>query len=321
MEVSVIVAMKNTKKYLCKCIDSIMNQSYKNFNIIIVDDMSKEFSEDIVSLYNSDKIKYIYSKTPVGCGGAREIGRQNSNSKYICFVDSDDWIDLNYLESAVEIMKNEDAEIGILGLKREYDITPEQPIFKCFYDKVYSFNGVTAFKIMTFQYDFGIKIPPPAINKIYLREFLDNNNINFQFNINFEDIPFNVEAILKSQKIVTIPNALYHHYKRSGSIIQSITTKNIDDMHRAFSLVKKYLSKNFPEFSRKNFYSFFEHFFNLIIRQIFQFAQSEEEKKHYIKYALDTFKDIIDINDYIDYCSAEKLRRHIQPHIKDTTIN
>jgi len=321
MSVSVIVAMKNTKIFLSKCIDSLVNQSYKNLNIIIVDDMSEESSKDIIALYNLENIIYIYSTVPVGCGGAREIGRQYSNSKYLCFIDSDDWLDLNYIENAVKAMEKENAEIGMLGLKREYDNMPERPVFKCFYDKIYSFDGIMAFKIMTFQYDLGIKIPPSASNKIYSKKFLDDNLINFKYNINFEDILFNVEAILKSKKVITIPNTFYHHYKRIGSIVQSISTKNIDDMHTSFSSIKYFLIENFPEFSKNNFYNLFEHFFNLIIRQIFQFSQNEEEKKYYTKYSIDKFKDLISIDDYIDYCSAEKLRRHIQPHINDTSIN
>jgi hypothetical protein len=97
--------------------------------------------------------------------------------------------------------------------------------------------------------------------------------------------------------------------------------KNIDDMHMAFSIIKNLLAEDFPGLLKTNFYCFFEHFFNLIIRQIFQFSQSEHERKFFIKYALQKFKDLININDYIEYCSAEKLRRHIQPDIKDTRIN
>ena len=92
-------------------------------------------------------------------------------------------------------------------------------------------------------------------------------------------------------------------------------------MMTAYKIIKEYLNNHhiYEQF-RFNYYSSLQHFYNLLIRQIFEFVISEDEKKQYIKYSFAKIKEIIDINEYLDYVTAEELRRHIQPEIDVTTI-
>ena len=121
--------------------------------------------------------------------------------------------------------------------------------------------------------------------------------------------------------MVCVPQVVYHHYKRSGSIVQSFNQKNIDDMMTAYKMIKEYLQKNniYKKF-RFNYYSSLQHFYNLIVRQIFEFVPDEKSKKEYLKYSFIRLKEVIDIDEYIDFLSSEELRKHIQPNITDTTI-
>ena len=204
---------------------------------------------------------------------------------------------------------------------REYDYNISSPLYKCKYDQDYVLSGETAFRIMTNEYNYGIKFLPSALNKIYKKTFQTDNSLKFPENIYFEDQPCSYSCTLAANKVICIPNVVYHHYKRSGSIVQSFSQKNIDDMMTAYQMIKDYLYKNnIYEKFRFNYYSSLQHFYNLIVRQIFEFVTDENTKKTYLKYSFTQIKKRVTVDDYIDFQSAEELRKHIQPHIVDTTI-
>ncbi len=320
---SVIIIIKDTKKYLKKCLDSIINQTYSSYELIIVDDCSVEKSNDIVEEYSSfdHPIRYEYLNESKGPGGARNIGINISHGEYILFVDSDDWLDINCLQEATPILEKHQADIGMFSLIRNYDMTVDKPYYKCKYDSVQTLNGITAFKIMSGRYDFGITISPSPVNKIYRKQYLLKNNIAFLEKVYYEDIFWGFQTLLSNGKIVTIPNTKYHHYKRIGSIVQSLSHKHFDDLKLIFLQIKIYL--NTQDIYAKyvfDYYKIFERFYNLLVRQIFEFSQTEIEKKQWLIYSFNILKEVVDLNEYIQYFSAEDIRRHLQPHIIDTTL-
>lgn len=320
---SVIVIIKNTREYLQKCLDSIANQSFKDYEVIIVDDASVQKSDDIIDLYHNQipNIQYIYLSQTLGPGGARNFGLKKAQGEYIIFIDSDDWIDIDCLEKADDTLGKYCADIGMYSLIRNYDIPTTQPYFKCEYKSCQVLNGVTAFKIMSGQYDFGVVISPSPVNKIYKRSYLERNHIFFLEDVYYEDVLFAFQTLLADGKIVTIPGTKYHHYKRMGSIVQSLSQKHFDDLETVFVNVKTYLIENglYQEYVF-NFYKIFERFYNLLIRQVFEFSKTEDEKKKWMVYSFDILKRIVDVNEYIQYSTAEDIRRHLQPYIEDTTL-
>lgn len=323
MKVSIIITTHNTEKYLTKCLDSIINQTLSDIEIIIVDDVSTDNTINIALNYSNkhENVRVIQLENSYGPGGARNKALLYATGKYISFIDSDDWIDLNYLQKMYEKAEETNADIITCGLIREYDYPTKSSIYKCFYDQEYVITGEIAFRIMTNEYNYGIKFLPSALNKIYSRAFLDKYSLSFPEKIFFEDQPFSYTCTLAAQKVVCIPGVLYHHYKRSGSIVQSFSKKNIDDMMTAYQIIKNFLyGNNIYEKFRFNYYSSLQHFYNLIVRQIFEFVIDENEKKDFIRYSFKKLKEVIDINEYIDFLSAEELRKHIQPNINDTTI-
>ena len=323
MNISVIIASHNTRKYIRKCLDSILNQTMKDLEIIIVDDASiDDTSKTIMELGQQySNIVFHQLEESHGPGNARNIALSMAQGKYIAFVDSDDWIDLNYLQIMYDKANETNADIIACGLIREYDYPSKDPVYKCRYDQEYVLSGEIAFRIMTGEYNYGINYISSSLNKLYNRQFLQKNSLKFAENIYFEDQPFSYACTLAAKKIICVPGVLYHHYKRTGSIVQSFDVKNIDDMMTAYKIIKEYLNNHhIYEQYRFNFYSSLQHFYNLIIRQIFEFVVSEDEKKQYIKYSFAKIKEIIDINEYLDYVTAEELRRHIQPEIDVTTI-
>lgn len=323
IKISVIITTHNTEKYLLKCINSIVNQTLPEIEIIIVDDASTDQTPNIANHLSQqyENIFFLSLTVSRGPGGARNKALLKAHGKYVAFVDSDDWVDLNYFKAMYERAEALNADIVTCGLIREYDYSMSDPIFKCQYDQEYVFSGEIAFRIMTNEYNYGIRFLPSALNKIYRKSFLDSNSLIFPENIFFEDQPFSYSCTLSADKIVCIPKTLYHHYKRRGSIVQSFDKKNIDDMMSAYHMIKGFLhDNNIYEKFRFNYYSSLQHFYNLIVRQIYEFVVDETQKKELIKYSFSQLKEIVDINEYIDFLSAEELRRHLQPNITDTTI-
>lgn len=204
---SIIIIIKNTKKYLSKCLDSVVNQTFRDFEIIIVDDCSDESSQDIVKQYQSVTfpLQYIYLKKSIGPGGARNRGLEAAKGDYVLFIDSDDWIDVDCLQKATPILEQYQADIGMYSLVRNYDMMLTEPYYKCKYDDIQILNGITAFKIMSGKYDFGITISPSPVNKIYKRNYLIDNKITFLEEVYYEDIFWGFRTLLANGKVVTIP--------------------------------------------------------------------------------------------------------------------
>ncbi len=321
---SVIVPAYNTKQYIARCMDALMAQTLSNMEIIIIDDCSDENIEEVISPYIESNCKKIYFErlnSRVGPGGARNRGIEIATGKYIAFCDSDDWVDITYYEVCVEAMERYSACMGMCSLVRVYDYIQKKPIYKCKYEREISLKGDYALKIMTKQIDTEFLIIPSTINKIYRRDFLDTIELRFVEDRLFEDLLFSFISVMNAKKVICIPTVVYHHYKRPNSIVQSFDKKHIDDFIDIFSLLKRHLELvGCYEKYRFNYYKFLEQFYNLIVREIFEFVIDEKQQKDYLAYSLQKIKNIIVFEEYMEYTTAEQLRQHIQPHISDTTI-
>lgn len=322
MKVSVIVIVKDTREYLSKCLDSIQNQSLQDIEVLVIDDTSAMRSEDIVAHYQTSlDITYHYLPTPCGPGGARNYGLRHSSGEYLCFLDSDDWLDLDYLRRAEAAMSQSQADIGMCGLVRNYDVEPYRPLYKCRYDTIHTIDGITAFRMLAGQYDYHVTISPSPVNKLYRRSLLEKNQIVFLEHVYYEDVLFAFQTLLTGCRVVTVPDVYYHHYRRSGSIVQSLTKKHFDDFETVFTQVRAFLTRQglYEEFGF-HYYKVLERFYNLLIRQVFQFSKSEQEKKEWMKYSFQILKRLIVTEEYMEYFSAEDIRRHIQPFLEDTAL-
>lgn len=319
MDITIIIPMKDTEDQIMKCLDSIKinTLSRDRYEVIIIDDASKQPSEFLSEKYD---IHYFYSKKSLGAGGARNLGLRMARGKYICFIDSDDWISYGYLEKGLTYMEQCASEIGMFTLKREYDDIKDI-IYKCKYNTLLQLGSEESIKVMAKEYNFDVNIVPSTTNKIYLRQFLIDNNIFFPENRKFEDLLFSIKTMLAASKLICIPEATYFHYRRKGSIVQSFEHKNSEDMLFILKEIKVYLeNNNCFEIYKKSFYLFCEHFMNLIIRQINEFCSDENIKKAEMTFIVKNLLQQINLDEYLASISAEKLRMHIQPYIIDTNI-
>lgn len=318
---SVIVPVDGTEAYIQKCLDSIIHQTFTNLEIIIVNDWSPGNIDQLILKYSTfENIKYFKPEKKLYIGGARNLGIINASGKYITFCDSDDWLDLSTYEEMIKAMEETTADIATCSLFREYS-DPQSGIFKCFYDRKYILDGILAFKIFTLQYQCEVMIVGQVTNKIYRNDFIQANNLYFLNELYFEDLDYNFRAILHAKKFVCVPHVRYHHLKRENSFVQSISQKHIQDFFDIFRHIKIHLEEqNKYEEYKFNFYSFAERFYNLVIRQIFEFELNDNKRKEMLSYSFSFLPTIFKLEEFIEYSAAEKIRRHLQPYISDTTI-
>lgn len=216
-KISIIIPIYNAEKYLVKCLDSVVKQTYKNLEIILVDDGSKDNSKLICKRYvlKDDRIKLICN-TNHGVGYSRNCGIKKANGDGIIFIDADDHVKLNYIEKMVEFFDNND-----LVICNVYDFYEK-------YDK-YIFNEVNL-KDLTGDWKndiflLGNKIFYPHL-KLYKTEIIKYNNIYFPEDmVTAEDQIFNYRYLKYVKKYKFINEALYIYSHRENMSLSRLRTK------------------------------------------------------------------------------------------------
>lgn len=215
--ISVIVPVYNIEKYLDKCVKSIVNQTHKNLEIILVDDGSFDKCPKICDEWaQRDERVIVLHKENGGLSSARNAGLDICTGDYICFVDSDDWIDNDMISDMLDSAKAENADVVMC------DFYIEQIGKEC--EAVKTEKG--AFDAENILYSYLIdKIRPEVCNKMYRSSVI--NSLRFNEKIKYaEDVPFNYEVFKRANKIYHLGAPKYHYLQNSGN---SITTSYITD--------------------------------------------------------------------------------------------
>lgn len=210
-KVSVIVPVYNVEKYLRKCLNSLVNQTMKNIEIIIVNDGSPDNSEEIIREYKKkypEKIK-VLNQVNQGLSGARNNGLQLATAKYIMFVDSDDYLCEDAVEKVYNKIITEEADFLVFG----NNVVDES-------DNILSttFPCENKYESTVEKIIFGNMC---AWNKIYKKSFIENNKINFRVNVWYEDLDYSFKTFVKANKIAFLEENLYNYLIRENSIMSN----------------------------------------------------------------------------------------------------
>ena len=217
--ISVVVPIYNVEKYLNKCVCSIVNQTYKNIEIILVDDGSKDNSGDIANEWcKKDKRIKVYHKANGGLSDARNYGIEQANGDYITFIDSDDYIDKNFLLYLYECMNKYCSDISICGRYSVY----ENGMKKCKYNEVFDkkYDFISAIREMNKFYYFDMS----ACTKLYKIELF--KDIRFPKGKLSEDYFVMYKLFKKAKSISYTSKPLYFYLQRQNSISNN---KNINE--------------------------------------------------------------------------------------------
>ena len=217
--VSVIITVYNVEQYLKQCLDSIIAQTFKNIEIIVVNDCSPDNSIKIIKEYQQkdDRIVLLNLKQNVGLGFARNEGMKIAKGKYITFVDSDDWISKDYVEVLYNNIEKNNLDI-VCASTYFYD-TYKKQIINTKHTPARILNNTT---LETLLIPRKKNFIVPVWLKIYRKKFLLQNNIFFLLKTN-EDNLFLFSIFLNTNKIKFIDNKIYYYrINRENSIIQTV---------------------------------------------------------------------------------------------------
>lgn len=253
--ISVIVPVYNVEKYLEECINSIINQTYKNLEIILVDDGSKDNSSRICDeLSKKDSRIRVIHKENGGVSDTRNVGILNSTGKYIQFADSDDFMEDNMIETLYKDIVESKAEVAMCSyyLFKNGIKTTDANYEKEIYNKEQILGEILLDE----------KIRSYAWNKLFKKNLFDE--IQFPNGKVFEDIYIIPRVLEKSEKVVFNNTPLYYYRQREGSILHKQTNElrleyikaalNINkEIENNFSNLKQYCAYNIAHITIKTY--------------------------------------------------------------------
>ncbi len=224
-DISVIIPAYNIEDYIIDCLRSVVSQSLKNIEIIVVDDGSTDRTNSIIKMFmHYDRRIHLIEQKNQGVGIAKNNALKIARGECIAFVDSDDIIQHNALETVYEIYKNTKTDIVIFGAFGIYN----GKITKCYYDIKRIHERFTG-KILPSNLIWNdlFSLPAVAMCKIYNRQFLKENNIFFQEVRRGEDQLFFIKSLLLAARLYIINENIYgYRRKRKNSLTSSRSKKD-----------------------------------------------------------------------------------------------
>lgn len=234
-KVSVVIPIYNVEKYLQRCVDSVLNQTLKDIEIICINDGSTDNSALILDNYKDISNIKIITQENSGISVARNIGIKNSSGDFIAFLDSDDFVDNDFYEKLYNKAVEFGADIACASIIREND---KKQIVLINYSDVQKSNDIKCkFKLAKSpEYNF-------VWNKLFRKNFLIEKNIEFISGMIYEDMCFIPDTLEASNLLITVPDTYYHYWKHSGSVVKGSSDKHRADKLKAFAYLMEKCKK------------------------------------------------------------------------------
>lgn len=243
--ISIIVPVYNVEQYLSRCIDSLLNQTFQNIEIILVNDGSTDSSGKICDIYaDEDKRVKVIHKQNGGLSSARNAGLKIATGSYIGFVDSDDWVCPDMYDSLYTLSKKNDNSIAC-GLLTYTDDQMNQRMACTIYKEKKEFNHIEYIQSLLLHKGDASVCTKLFPSSIFTTHLFKENRLN-------EDFIFMIDLAFEGWGISISDRALYNYFSRPGSISHSYG-KNIMDMVVNAFLVKKRVKKNYPELLEESY--------------------------------------------------------------------
>lgn len=229
-KVSIIIPVHNSSKYLKKCIDSVLKQTYKNIEVICIENGSKDNSLKILKQYKTIK---TYSLKESGISLARNYGIKKAKGEYLYFLDSDDYIKENLIEELVKKLEKDKSD---LCYAKYYSVYEEKN--KKEKTELYTFDILNKKQIITNLHN--INLGP---QKLFKKEIITNNNITFPLNTKYEDVYFVLKYLYFSNKISMVNEYLYYYLIHSNSETTTMDSR-VFDILKIIKLYEKIYDKD-----------------------------------------------------------------------------
>lgn len=288
-KISIIVPVYNTGKYLKKCLDSLIYQTYSDLEIICIDDGSTDDSTSIISKYKEiDSRVSLYFQEHLGASAARNFGIEKATGDYVSFIDSDDWVFLTLYQAFIDYFEKfnkitpstNTLDIYMFNasayVKGQNDVVP-----KTFFDLCDWNNHGGRYAIHTFNdcmRPFSRNLS--AANKIYRKDFLIQNKIIFPTGLKYEDQLFSIQTFLRAKSIMVNEDIFYRYRNMTGTSSTLEVTPRVFDIFKIVELVELELDDLNLYESYK--YALFQYKFNTYAKH-YAYCPIELKQKYYSK--------------------------------------
>lgn len=247
VKISIIICVYNGEKYIGNAIESVLNQSLEDIELIIINDGSTDNTLDIANSYLLDPRVKIISQSNEGLGASRNTGIRHASGEYLGFLDADDWLEEDMCEITYNEAKANDTDITMFqiinynpetGERYESDWFNLKNLDESFDNRVFSPEET---KDVLFDYSVS------ACQKIYKTSFLKSIDAEFPEGIYFEDMPFFYHVYLNAERVSIIRRHLYVRQKHDSSITEKIDAKFLDTVPAGQELFKRLVEGGFYE--------------------------------------------------------------------------
>lgn len=290
LKVSIIIPVYNVEKYIKECLDSVLNQTLKDIEVICINDCSPDNCLEILNEYaqKDKRVRVIDLKENQGMGNARNLGIQEAKGQYIMFLDSDDFLEPQAVEEAYKKISENDNDFVIFDYNNYIEETDEKILIKNHTAPFQNLGNKNYIKLS--ECDFHFLSAAFVWNKIYKLSFIKENEIKFSHKKFFEDLSFAIRAFAKAENFSYMDKALYNYRKKANGVttynqaeyydcvitsqkntyeyVKSINNKNLSKTYLIYTISStlrwfdKFTSKNSA--IKKDFYSMLHNYYQLL---------------------------------------------------------
>ena len=287
--ITVVVPVYNVEKYLERNLNSLVNQTYKNVEILVINDGTLDNSQDIIDRFVKKYPRTVKSfiKKNGGISDTRNFGIDQAKGKFIAFIDSDDYVEIDFLEKLYNSIISTESDIAVSNIIDEYENTGKSSVYKNYVpevlcslkeDKKQLFNRMSVW------------------NKLFKKELFDDMSLRFSKGKIYEDTRLVPKLFVKAKKISYVDDALYHYIIRSGSLMTSSDLQKNLDIMDAFDDIIDFFKKEklYHQFKAEIEYLAIEH---IVVATLLRVVKASEKKdieknvKIYIDYMNNNFAD------------------------------
>lgn len=237
--ISIIIPIYNVEKYLSRCLSSIEKQTFRNFEVIMVDDGSTDSSPKIAKDFAKRDGRFrFFSQENLGASKTRNFAMKKAVGEYIAFVDSDDYISYRFLAVLYSAIRKSDADIAMCGFNIHYEQNGRNKPVKSLKAGEYTREEALDYLLKDNEIRFFIW------NKLWKADLIKKNNIEFR-DMYYEDILFCTTAFNLIDKLVTVDSKSYYYSRRTKTVLEtSMTDKRINDYIYTVEFLRKFLEEN-----------------------------------------------------------------------------
>ncbi len=253
--ISIIVAVYNVEKYIDRCIKSILNQTYRNIEILLIDDGSSDASGRICDQYkdSDDRIVVIHKKNG-GLVSARKAGLNIARGEYIGFIDGDDWVEKDLYEKLIIRIKNTDSDFVESGLFFEDSNLTEEK-YKCYNDTIELSDEKRRFIVESWLTDYkNAVIRNTLVTKLFKKEQIINSYTCIPENYSLGEDAIAFLYFLKDcSRVSILPYAGYHYVYRQESLSRKVSQSHINNIYKFLGKIIDIIETYYPTIDEKVF--------------------------------------------------------------------